>query len=338
MVVHAGVLKRALGGSVMGLMLATPCVVTAHHSVSPYDRNSIVEIAGVVSGIVWRNPHVMFTLRVATAGGEEEWQIEGDSANAAARKGFTRDSMKIGDRVRIAGWPSIRGRKEIFVMNILMPNGVETVLTDLRAPLRWTTASAEASRAPADARLGRSLFRVWSSRELYRARGEFAYTPAAAAARASWNPLTDMPALHCIAPGMPNAMLNPYPIQFIDEGQRIRVAIEEWEAVRLIDMVARAVPAGARPSKLGYSIGRWEGGTLVVETSRVDFPYLDDEGTPMSGAAKIVERFTVSEAGNGLRYEISVTDPRNLLKPVIWDQERMWVPGVEVKPFECDLQ
>jgi hypothetical protein len=145
-----------------------------------------------------------------------------------------------------------------------------------------------------------------------------------------------MLALRCIAPGMPNAILNPYPIEFIDEGEQIRLRIEQWDATRLIDMVSEQIPDEAAPGLLGYSLGHWENDTLVVETSRIDFPYLDDEGTPMSDDAETVERFTVSEDGSRLQHEIVIIDPRNLVEPAIIDGFWNWVPGAEIKPYGCE--
>ena len=159
---------------------------------------------------------------------------------------------------------------------------------------------------------------------------------AAQAARAAWDPYADMPALRCIAPGMPNAMHSPYPVEFIDEGDQIRLRIEEWEATRLIDMVAGDVPADAPRSRLGYSVGRWEGDTLVVETRRVEFPYLDDFGTPMSEEVQMRERFTLSEDGTHLDYELIITDPQNLIEPAVWVGAWTWVPGKQIMPYECD--
>ena len=52
-----------------------------------------------------------------------------------------------------------------------------------------------------------------------------------------------------------------------------------------------------------------------METTSIDFPYLDDAGTPLSGAARITERFTVAEDRNRVDYEVAVTDPPNLVEP-----------------------
>lgn len=318
------------------LMLAGPAA--AHHSVAPFDQESFVAKDGVISAVRWSNPHVHFTIVTENAAGEqEEWTLEGDSVNTLSRKGLSRESFSVGQEIRAGGWPSTQGRNEIFVTNVLWPDGTEVVVTPDPMPLRWTAGTD--SLPPAESDASRSIFKVWSLGEFYRPEGDFVYTAAAQAARSQWVPERDMLALKCIKPGMPNAILNPYPIEFIDEGERIRLRIEEWEAVRSIDMASTEIPADAPRTRLGYSIGRWEGDdTLVVETGRVDFPYLDDEGTPMSADVEMTERFTISEDGSRLDYEIAVTDPANLVEPATWVASWNWVPGAEVEPFECEVE
>ncbi len=312
--------------------------VGAHHSVAPFDRSSMQELEGEITSITWRNPHIFLTLSVTDETGQTtQWSIEGDSANAAATRGYDRNTLSIGDRVRIAGWPSTRGLREVFLINILH-DGVETVLGALDAPLRWTETSDSLRTAVASEELGRSIFRVWAPGGLYRPRGEIRYTPVARAARDAWDPLTDMLALRCIPPGMPNANMNPYPIGFTDEGERIRLDIEEWESTRYIDMVSEEIPDGPPAGRLGYSIGRWVGDTLVIETARIDFEYLDDEGTPMSDEARIVEQYTVNEDGSRLDYTVAVTDPANLIGPAVWDAYWTYVPGTVIRPFECEIE
>ena len=312
--------------------LLVPGHAPGHHSISPYDTQSVQELQGRVSAIRWRNPHIGLTVQVDG----EAWEVEGDSANAAVRQGLSRDSIQVGDEIRIAGWPSTRGRRELFLTNMLL-DGTEIVVMDLDLPLRFSgpprARAADAAVTAADA----GMARVWSSSgELYRLRSPYVLTPAAQAARAGWEPLTDMLALQCIAPGMPNAMLNPYPIEIVEMAGEMLIRIEEWEAVRTIHMTG-TIPAEAPRTPLGYSIGRWEGDrTLVVETARVDFPYLDDAGTPMSAEVRMLERFTLSADGGRLDYEISVTDPDNLVEPAVWEAAWVWVPGTVIRPFECE--
>jgi hypothetical protein len=326
--------KKPLNFIVIGLIIAATDASIAHHSIFPFDQGSFVELDGVVLEMLWRNPHVRLKMRVQNdAGEEEEWELEGDSANATARRGLTRDSISVGTRIRVAGHPSNRGLREILLTNILMPNGEEYLATERPRPWRWTEGRAGVTSP--DTSSGPSIFHVWSFEVLHRVEEPFVFTPAAQAARAAWDPFTDMLALRCIAPGMPNAMHSPYPIEFIDEGNQIRLRIEMWEATRLIDMVSEEIPEDSPSSSLGYAIGRWEGETLVVETANIDDPYLDDAGTPMSEEVRVVERFTLSENGTRLDYEVTVTDSPNLAEPAIEYAAWRWVPSIEISPYEC---
>ncbi len=324
-----------LVGIFVGGLLLLSNIALGHHSISPFDRESIQELEGTVSSVQWINPHIRLTIRV----GDEEWEVEGDSPNAAERQGLTRESMQVGDEVRLAGWPSTLGRREVFLTNILI-DGAETVVMDLNLPLVFTQSEEAPFVDPAEADPDRGIFRVWSSSgELYQLRSPYVLTPAAEAARADWEPYTDQLALRCVAPGMPNAILNPYPIEIIDRGDQILIRIEEWEAVRTVDMVSETIPEDASGSLLGYSVGRWEDDrTLVVETGRVDFPYLDDAGTPMSNDARMIERFSLSQDGNELDYEIAVTDSENLVEPVVWVAAWTWIPGTIIRPYECEVE
>ncbi len=330
------------------LLLLLPFPAPAHHSISAFfDRNEMTEVEGIVTAFFWRNPHVEVNLLVENADGEpEEWRLEGGALNTLTRRGFTQDMIAIGDRVRGAGNPSRISQREIFVTNFLLSSGEEIIFTDVNAPLRWTdpSQSSPVAASTEDATAisqtpPTGIFRVWSwGGVIHRLRRPISVTPEAQAATAGWDPLTDDPALRCEAPGMPNANLNPYPIEFIDDGDTIRIRIEEWDATRVIHMDTDAAPGAQAPSLLGYSVGRWEGRTLLIETSRVDAPYLDDSGTPMSENAEILERFTLSEDESRIDYEVIVTDSQYLAEPAIWDASWIWLPGAEIIPFECTLR
>jgi hypothetical protein len=329
-------------------LLLLPLSAPAHHSVSAFfDRDEITEVEGIVTAFFWRNPHVEVNLLVENADGEtEEWRLEGGALNTLTRRGFRQDMVTIGDRVRGAGNPSRRNQHEIFVTNFLLSSGEEIIFTDVNAPLRWTdpsqslsVASTAGETTPISETPPTGIFRVWSwGGTIHRLRRPISATPAAQEASAGWDPLTDDPALRCAAPGMPNANLNPYPIEFIDEGDRIRLRIEEWDATRVIHMNTDADSGAQAPSLLGYSVGHWEGKTLLIETIQVDAPYLDDSGTPQSENAEIFERYTLSEDEDRLDYEVIVIDPQYLLEPAIWDASWIWQPGAEIIPFECTLR
>lgn len=89
--------------------------------------------------------------------------------------------------------------------------------------------------------------------------------------------------------------------------------------------------------RMGRSVGRWEGRTLVVETTDMEWRYVDDLGTPQSEDAVIEERFAMSEDGVRLDWEARIADPVNYTEPVVMEGAWTWVPGHEIMPFNCEL-
>ena len=318
----------------------TPLAV-AHHSLGAFfDRNTDVEVEGLVTDIFWRNPHIGLTLEVVNEAGETEaWELEGGAMHTVMRRGMTAESVQIGDHIRAAGAGSRRGELAILVSHILIPSGQEVVVSDREEPPRWTTFTQDSAAAPEDTDAAASgLFKVWGFRELVQTREPLVLTPVAEAAKAGFDPRTDDLQLRCLPPGMPNAVVNPYPMELINEGAQIVQRIEEWDARRVIYMTENRPSQPETAPQLGLSVGRLEGNTLIVETTDIDFPWLDGVGTPMSPEAEILERYTVNEDGTRLEYEVIVTDPVNLVEPAVWENTWVYRPGVEVRPFECVLR
>lgn len=317
---------------VAAVLVCSPLAGAHHSPVTFYDLSRTAEIEGVVTGVSLRNPHIRITLMVDDGDGNAvEWEVEGDTYNNLRRSGFDEASLATGDRVRAVGAPSRFGRNEIVLMRLSSSVGDEVIIDGL------ATLSGFGGTDPGDEAEVTGMFRVWvNGGRIHGLRKPLSVTPPAEAARAAWVPLADDPSLRCEPPGMPNANLNPYPIEFVDEVDRIVLRIEEWDTVRTIYLDPEAVE-NPQPSRLGYSVGRWEGSTLVIDTTHIDHPLLDDEGTPMSDQVRIVERYTLSEDDTRLDYEVSVTDPVYLLEPAVWTAVWAWEPGVRIEPFECTV-
>ena len=164
-------LQAKVSSRIFPLLLLVPTLATAHHStLGFFNRARTVEVEGVIKAVQWRNPHTVFELDVQNAEGElVQWHIESGALGVLRAQGLTSDILKVGDRVKILGDESLRGRPEMFAQNILLASGKEVMLTlgasayfsvqdsvELLAGEYDETATATA-RAEAD-----GIFRVWS--------------------------------------------------------------------------------------------------------------------------------------------------------------------------------
>ena len=310
----------------------------AHHAATGrYAPDSFGEIQGEITDIFWRNPHVRFLIsRTGDDGEDEEWEVEFGSVNTVERIGVSRDMVSVGDRVSVYGRMGRDGLTAMFARSIVMPNGEEVPLQAGVEQRYGLTESAFSEARNADATLRADIFRVWLPLERPNTgAGNTVYplTEAGRAALTAWNPEND-PALQCIPPGLPTAMDNPYPIEFVDRGNVMDFRLEEWDGLRTIYMEGEGDPVQLR---MGRSVGRWEGRTLVVETTDMDWRYVDDLGTPQSEDAVMEERFTLSEDGVRLDWVARIADPVNFTEPVVMEGAWTWVPGHEIKPFNCAL-
>ena len=336
---------RLVSTLVAGVLAAAPFSAAAHHSMSEFSREMVTEVEGVVSRVSWKNPHILIEVTSTDPKGVKSvWTMEGGAVSAQRRRGLSGDRLAVGDKVKVAGWPSTRRDRYVQVNHVLLPDGVELLVGGVREP-RWSGKAAggvavAATTKPAAA-LGDSLFRVWSQGTgawFFAGRSNYELTPAAKAAVARWDDITDNPLTKCIAPGMPALMGNPYPMQFVQVGPDIELRFEEFDAVRKIHMGAGARPAAAPLSPLGYSVGRWEGKTLIIDTSRINWPYFDRSGAPQTQNVTVNERFTVAPDGSRLNYVMTVNNPGTLVKPFVWNAYWVWNPGEVVNRYECTLE
>ena len=339
-------LLKLAGAIVAGALATLPFSAAAHHSMSEFDRSVVREVEGVVSRISWRNPHILLEVTSTDDNGAEAvWYLEGSAVSAQRRRGVTGDEIAVGDAVRVAGWPSTRRDRYLQVNHVLLPDGVELLVGGTREP-RWseTTAGSEqvVDTARAAAAKGDGIFRIWSQGSgpwFFTGRSNYRLSESAAAAAAAWDDIADNPLIECIAPGMPALMANPYPMEVAQVGDNIEVRFEEFDVLRTVHMGdAVADPADVPLSHLGYSVGHWEGETLVVDTSRINWPYFDRSGAPQTENVAINERFTAVENGNRLDYVLTVDEPASLVEPFVLDAYFIWKPGEAVNPYECTLE
>jgi len=333
----------------IGLTFAFAANALAHHSfVGFYDLSRIEEIEGRVQSVSWRNPHGSMVIEVTAPDGQTtDWQIETGSISVLRVRGFDRDVVKVGDRVRIAGEPSLRRDNGLYARNVLLPSGQEVLLSIGIEP-RWSGVSAEAELAEAtfdhniaaQARERASgLFRVWSTvfedpDSFPMFKGGYPLTDSAVANKAEWNP-DSVIEQGCAFKGMPALMVTPFPVEFIDRGGHIEIRFEEEDATRTIHLDPAAEKPDDFESVYGFSRGYWEGDTLVVETDSIGAEFFDFEGTPQSADARYIERFVPTDDASRLNYRITVIDPATFTETFELSRYFVWRPELVVNPYDC---
>jgi hypothetical protein len=149
------------------------------------------------------------------------------------------------------------------------------------------------------------------------------------------NRWTADPELKCYMPGVPRANYMPYPFQIIQGTDTIMLSYQFADAVRIIHMNDPG-PAPA-PSWMGWSVGRWEGDTLVVDvTGQNDQTWFDRSGNYHSEELHVVERYTL-ETPNILMYEATITDPNVFSRPwtIRMPLYRDVAENAQVMEFNC---
>ena len=155
------------------------------------------------------------------------------------------------------------------------------------------------------------------------------------AERAAWDPLDD-PDMRCMPKGMPVVMVTPHPFTFSQDGENIKIVAHEYGVERIIHLDgAIEAPADMPPSPVGYSVGRWEDGTLVVETTDIATNYFFF-GFNISDKVEVVERITLSEDQTRLDYSAEFTDRDTFTEPA--GIERYWLAlGETPEPYNCTV-
>ena len=119
----------------IGLVLGAPAAL-AHHSFAVHfvdDRT--IEVNGTVSAFRFSNPHGVLSFDVKKDDGTvEQWRAETNSPSVLRRRGWTKDSLKAGDSIRIVGFPSRDGTPYMRISKITFADGHELIGQGLAAP------------------------------------------------------------------------------------------------------------------------------------------------------------------------------------------------------------
>ena len=328
--------------AVLGLPLLVHCAsAAAHHSFAAhFQMDTFAEVQGRVTDVRWVNPHVKIFVRDAAG---DTWEVEAGPLNLLTRMGIEPQMVAVGETIRVRGNPGRRDARTLWVANILLADNTELLAAPGAEPYWGNTAVGDASAffVAGDLALPeggeRSFFRIWSPliTAMPRPRGAATLTAEGERRQARYE-TGEQAVADCEVPGMPFAMMSPYPIEIVDAGERILIRGEAYDLERV---VYRQPPATLPdPSPLGLSVGRFVGDELVVETSRIDYHSFGDLGPAQSDRSHVVERFRLSADGLTLDYDIAVTDPVILAEPWSWGGSFIYREGAELKKWNCGAE
>jgi hypothetical protein len=152
----------------------------------------------------------------------------------------------------------------------------------------------------------------------------------------------DDPGGFCVVPGLPRSIWGaPFPVEIQQNEKFITMFWEGYFQYRKIYMEGHPRPDPVLHTGMGYSVGHWEGDTLVVETSYLrEYPYM--RRLPNTDTATIVERISVADvAGRDgvvaktLINEMTLTDPRLYTQPVTVTGHLRWSPDTPIMEYSC---
>lgn len=143
------------------------------------------------------------------------------------------------------------------------------------------------------------------------------------------------PEIKCFQPGIPRAIYMPHPFQIIQSAEKIMMVFEYDDVQRTIHL--NKMEPYPNVAYMGYSVGRWEGDTLVVDvTDFTDATWFDRSGNFHSDALHVVERYTPMGA-NAIRYEATIEDPQVFTRTwkITMPIYRRLEPNLELMDFRC---
>jgi hypothetical protein len=170
-------------------------------------------------------------------------------------------------------------------------------------------------------------------------------TPAGEKAVAGYDPFKDDPTFRCDPVAIRRVWGAPgTPLEITRQGNDVVLRHEWMDVRRVVHMNMKTHPKDVKPSSLGHSIGRWEGGTLIIETANYSAgvlnQYVEQPGQPTKGllhsaALTSVERLSLDAARQRLVVEIDLLDPEFFKAPFPRSRNEYAPSALKIEPFNC---
>lgn len=294
----------------------------AHHSFpAEFDKTKRGEINGTIVEVWFKNPHARYRLEVqGEAGAAEVWDVQSSSLNSLRSAGWTADTLIVGESVRVWGDLGHNNTKKLYLRGVEKSDGTEIL------PGGAVRSANERNRVTASPDKIYSYAQVnpdhpfdisgpWSNFYKFQLTVddlEPKPTPFSAAgkrvfaATEAWQ--DDV--LRCLPLGLPRIFGSPYAMEIVDAGSHYIILHVQNNTPRRVWMDGRKPAADLQLTSMGFSVGRWEDNTLVIETTHLSPGTLDGSLLPMSGKdTRLVERWEFGEYQLSIDRTMTIYDP-----------------------------
>lgn len=311
----------------------------AHHlSAALYNSETDASISGVISKVEWRNPHVYFYLEQVTDNENlVTWEIESPPPATLRRAGWSPQTLTIGAQVTVVGKSGRDPSRKVFLFeSLVMEDDVVIGLESSLASLPQQDAAIEERATTLNGTWGTN-FSMEANLQLILS-SNLDLTEKGRSAIESYVDETDNPGLDCIPATPPSVMLVPdiKSIAVMDDFVLIRA---EHEAIERIVYLNVDSHDGAVISVHGHSIGRWDAGKLVIDTTHFT-PHRQGNaaGLPSGVGKHLIEELALNDDGSRLIYSYKLEDPEYLATPVTDEIEWAYRPDFEYLELPCDIE
>jgi hypothetical protein len=139
----------------------------------------------------------------------------------------------------------------------------------------------------------------------------------------------------CLPPGLPRLMLVRRPFEILQRTKAIYF-VHELNRLPRRAYVGESLPTDVDPHYLGYSVARWEGDALIIESSGFDdSTLLDNAGLPHSDSMHLTERYELDKDGKHLHARFTIEDPKTFASTWSFKAEYVKRPGYELRENVC---
>jgi hypothetical protein len=313
--------------------LALAVQLRAHHSAAAFDTQKNVAVTGTVVSYRYTNPHIYLTLEVKKDDGStQRMEVEAGAASVLTPLGFTKDSLKIGELVTVSGNPSRREPDKLMLGKDLTRKDGSYLPLNIASKSVFDTKNATATSIAGTWFTPMSQFGGYMG-----AAGRWPKTDQARAA-AKLGP-KETTQKDCIPIGVPAVMFYPVANTITVEKDKVVMKVDWMDSTRTVYLDGRKHPPASETSLHGHSVGRWEGKTLIVETTNFkEHPMGLSTSVPSSTQKKVTEKLELSADGKQLLYSGTVEDPVFLAQPGTWSGTWEYRPNMPQSDQQCDVE